>query len=96
MKIITKYVGDSGQEYATKYDAMLDDCLKFADVISEEMANITYENETRITARLLAGMAKQPRKAYRRLLKLRSLRQAADRELPETHVCDLAVDGRPD
>lgn len=83
MKTITKYVGDSGQEYANKHDAMIDDCRKFADDISKEMANITYENETRITAFLLEGMAKQPRKAYRRLLKLRSLKHAADRELPD-------------
>ena len=83
MKTITKYVSDSGQEYANKYDAMLDDCKKFGDTISQEMANITSENETRITARLLDGMAKQPRKAYRRLLRLRSLKRAADRELPD-------------
>ena len=83
MKTITKYVGDSGQEYSSKADALLDDCRKFADAISIEMADITCENETRITRKLLEGMAKQPRKAYRRLLKLRSLNQAADRELPD-------------
>lgn len=83
MKTITKYVGASGQEYSSKADALLDDCRTFADDISNEMANITYENETKITARLLDGMSTQPRKAYRRLLKLRSLKQAADRELPD-------------
>ena len=83
MKEITKYAGDSGKEYESKYDALIDDCRKCADDISKEMANITYENETRVTALLLEGMAKQPRKAYRRLLKLRSLKQVADRELPD-------------
>lgn len=83
MKTITKYVGASGQEYSSKADALFDDCRTFADDISNEMANITYENETKITARLLDGMSTQPRKAYRRLLKLRSLKQAADRELPD-------------
>ena len=83
MKKITKYAGDSGKEYESKYDALIDDCRTYADHIAKEFANITSENEAAYTRRLLDGLSKQPRKAYRRLLRLRTLAQAAQLEADE-------------
>ena len=86
MKTITKYVGNSGKEYAYEAEALLDDCKEYADDIAR-MFNVQGVDFTEADFRRLRGvfegMARQPRKAYRRLLRLRLLIQAAPTKSPD-------------
>ena len=85
MKTITKYVGDSGKEYTDKTDALLDDCREYADNIArlfDARGNDFTEADYRIFRAVFEGMARHPRKAYRRLLRLRSLVQQSAQTKP--------------
>ena len=86
MKTITKYVSDSGKEYSNEADALWDDYNKYADDIAR-MFNVRgvdfTEADFHRLRTIFEGMARQPRKAYRRLLRLRSLVQAANAKSDE-------------
>ena len=89
MKTITKYVGNSGKEYQTKADALVDDCKEYADNIARlfdtRSNDFTHADYCRFRG-VFEGMARSPRKAYRRLLRLRHLMNVVQFETEEPSV----------